>query len=119
MTSIEAKKLGELIRAARLDHGLSVRMLAEEIGINFSTISYLESGQIEHPSVDILKGLSKVLSLPLEDLYALAGYARKEGLPEFKVYLRSKYGLTVTDAAELEAHFRRLRNRKAKKRGTP
>jgi transcriptional regulator with XRE-family HTH domain len=112
MPTSQAKKLGALVRKARLNKGLSVRGLAETLGINYSTISYLESGQIERPAAKTLQRLSRALEIPLEDLYALAGYARKEGLPEFPVYLRSKYGLTAAEAAELEEHFSRLRGRK-------
>lgn len=112
MPTSQARKLGALVRKARLDKGLSVRALAETLGINYSTISYLESGQIERPAAKTLQRISRALDIPMEDLYALAGYVRKEGLPEFPVYLRSKYGLTTAEASELEKHFRRLRERK-------
>lgn len=116
MSASKSKQLGSLVRKARLAKGLSVRALGDAIGINYSTISYLESGQIDSPAAKTLQRLSRTLEIPLEDLYALAGYARKEGLPELSVYLRSKYGLTSVEATELQQHFEKLRKRRKEQR---
>lgn len=110
----QTKKLGALIRKAREEQGLSLRQLAEKLKVNFSTISYLESGQVQRPAVKMLQGLSRTLDIPLEQLYALAGYNRAEGLPELPVYLRSKYGLTAAEAAEVETQFQRVAQRRQK-----
>lgn len=110
----QTKKLGALIRKAREDKGLGIRAVADALKINFSSISYLESGQVQRPAAKTLQGLSRLLEIPLEDLYSLAGYNRAEGLPELPVYLRSKYGLTAAEAAEIEEQFRKVAERKKK-----
>lgn len=110
----QTKKLGMLIRKGREEQGLTLRQLGDKLKVNFSTISYLESGQVQRPAVKMLQGLSRVLEIPLEELYALAGYNRAEGLPELPVYLRSKYGLTPAESAEIEAQFERVANRRQK-----
>lgn len=112
MPPSKAKQLGKLIRQARYAKGLTTRAVAEAIGINHSTISYLEKGDVDNPTIKTLKGLAGVLEIPLEDLYALAGYARTEVLPSLPIYLRSKYNLSADDVAELEEHFERLKNKK-------
>lgn len=112
MPPAKAKQLGKLVRDARKAKGLSFRTLGDAIGVHHSTLGYLEQGQIEAPSVKILQGLSRALEIPLEDLYALAGYAHTEVLPSLPIYLRSKYNLSAADVAELEQHFERLRNKK-------
>ncbi len=118
MPTSPAEKLGKLVRKARLSHDLTLRELASELGIDFTTISKLESGKIESPAVGTLQRMSRVLDIPLEDLYALTGNARKEGLPEFPVYLRSKYGLSAAETAELAAMFEKLRAKKGGRGGT-
>lgn len=110
----QSKKLGSLVRKARAAKGLSTRTLAGALRINFSTISYLEAGRVHRPAVQILRGLSRTLDIPLEPLYSLAGYNRPEGLPEFGDYLRSKYGFTDAEAAAIERPFRKLLERRDK-----
>lgn len=114
MPPSKAKQLGKKVRDARQAKGLSLRALEAESGVNYSTISYLEKGEIESPSIKILKALSQTLEIPVDDLYALAGYAQPETMPSLPVYLRSKYNLSAADVAELEKHFEKLKNKKKK-----
>lgn len=117
MPPSKAKQLGKIVRDARTAKGVSYRTLAESIGVHHTTIARLENGEVESPAVTMLQALSRALEIPLEDLYALAGYARTEVLPSLPVYLRSKYNLSAGDVAELEEHFARLKNkRKTKKK---
>jgi len=109
-----SKRLGEKIRKAREAKGVSVREFSETAGVAFSTLSRLESGLIYRPSTKILQRLSRALDIPLDELYVLAGYAHKEGLPSLPVYLRSKFGLSAAEASELEEHFRRINERRKK-----
>jgi transcriptional regulator with XRE-family HTH domain len=112
MPPSKAKQLGKLIRQARDAKGLTTRALAQAIGINHSTITYLEKGEVESPGIKTLEALSKALEIPFDDLYALAGYGRREVMPSLPVYLRSKYNLSSADVAELEEHFEKLRTKK-------
>lgn len=114
MPRSKAKQLGKKIRDAREAKGLSLRALEAESGVNYSTISYLEKGDFDSPSPKILESLSEALDLSLEDLYSVVGYTRPSALPSLPVYLRSKYGLSAADAAELEEHFEKLKNKKKK-----
>ena len=41
------KKLGELIRGLRKQKGISLRKLAEEVGVSYVNISYIENGRIK------------------------------------------------------------------------
>lgn len=114
MPPSKAKQLGKLIRQARDAKGLTTRALAQAIGMNHSTITYLEQGEVESPAIKTLEALSRVLEIPFDDLFALAGYGRREVMPSLPVYLRSKYNLSAADVAELEEHFEKLRNKKKK-----
>ncbi len=113
-SSKDSKKLGKLIRSARTAKGLSIRALADALGINFSSISYIESGRIHRPAVQTLRGLSGILEIPITKLYLLAGYSRPEGLPELTEYLHTKYGFSDKEAAEVEASFRKVLARRSK-----
>jgi transcriptional regulator with XRE-family HTH domain len=55
---------GRAIRIARSAHGLTQAQLAQQLKISASQISLLESGDRE-PSTDVLKGVSRVLKIPL------------------------------------------------------
>jgi len=113
----QSKRLGAMIRKAREKQGMSLRALADVAKVNFAHVSKVEAGYYASPKPEMLQRISRALDIPLEDLYAEAGYARTEGLPTLPVYLRSKYGLTVAEAAEVEAQFRQVAQRRSKKGG--
>lgn len=107
----QSKKLGALVHAARSAKGMSVRALADRVGVNFSSISYIEAGRVHRPAVRTLQRLSRALEIPLDQLYSLAGYNRPEGLPELRDYLRLKYRLDDEGIAEIEARLKHLTGR--------
>ena len=89
-SSTETTELGRIIRAARVERGMSYGQLAVSTGISKGTLFKIEDGQIRQPDQALLRALATTLGLPLADLYAAAGYDRG-GLPTIKPYLRSKY----------------------------
>src|SRR5690606_39660885 len=64
--------LGEFIRQRRQRANLSLRRLADRAGISNPYLSQIERG-IRKPSAQILKQLSRALSISSETLYSRAG----------------------------------------------
>ncbi len=62
---IRAKKLGVLIRDARLEAGVSMKACGEALGMSGHTISQYEKGQ-KSPSLPQLEVLAYYLDIPLE-----------------------------------------------------
>ena len=104
MTEANAAQLGQLIRVARQDRGLSTPQLAEAVGIAQSNIVRLEQGQVETPSAALLQRIAVELDLPLTRLYRLAGIP----VPALRPYLRADYGLSDQDVARVQAYIEQL-----------
>jgi len=104
MTSQQSKALGEMVRAARHERGLSTRQLGEIVGVNQSQLVRLEQGKTLEPQPSLLQSLSEALDLRLVDIYELAGIR----MPSLQPYLRATYGLNPKDTAKAEAYIQRL-----------
>ena len=63
----EYAEVGGRLRAVRLAHGLSLRVLAERLGVSPSLISQVETGRAK-PSVSTLYAMSAELGVSLDDL---------------------------------------------------
>ncbi len=83
-------QLGKFIKRHREALGLSMYQLAQEIGVNRSSLHYWEQGQYE-PEPQTLEALARGLKVSYEDLFALSGYSNPEQLPDPEPYLRAKY----------------------------
>jgi transcriptional regulator with XRE-family HTH domain len=106
------KQLGSLLRQKREAAGLSTRSLGSKAGVDDSTIVRLEQGLRGNPRPDILTKLAKALHLNLADVFALAGYAVPQELPNLPIYLRTKYRHLPQPARdELVTYMRHLYNR--------
>ena len=68
----QLEALGELLRAARLAAGLSLRELADRTQVSNAYLSQLERG-LHEPSLSVLGAVSRALDMPLSDLLARAG----------------------------------------------
>ena len=71
MTEEETKeliKLGEKLRAFRLDKGLSQEKFSELSGLDRTYVSGLERGK-RNPSFIILKRIVEILEIPLNQLF--------------------------------------------------
>ena len=69
--------LGELIKSARKEKGLSARKLANLLGISHTEINNMESGIRTKPSIIVLKGLEQYLDIPFKESAKLAGYSKE------------------------------------------
>lgn len=70
--------LGEFIRAQRERADLSLRRLADRAGVSNPYLSQIERG-IRKPSAEILKRISRALSISAETLYSRAGLIEEGG----------------------------------------
>jgi transcriptional regulator with XRE-family HTH domain len=105
------KSLGATIRAGREAAGISLRKLAEEVGLAPSSVLRFENDE-RRPSAAVVRRLARALSL---DTTMLLELANRE-LPSFAIYLRTKYKLSPDAIAELEGHFAEVSTRDAKRR---
>ena len=64
-------KIGELIREIRNEKGISLRKLAEIVGVSNVNILYIEKGKI-NTSLPILKGIAKALNYNIDKLLSFA-----------------------------------------------
>jgi len=101
MTSKQAQSLGQVLRAARLEAGLSIRQVARLADINHSYLVKLETDQAEHPSAIYLQRLADVLELDASDLLKFIGVDPASTLPSPRVYFRRKFGISEAEAARL------------------
>ena len=69
--------LGELIKSARKEKGLSARKLANLLDISHTEINNIESGIRMKPSIIVLKGLEQYLDIPFKESAKLAGYSKE------------------------------------------
>ncbi len=114
MSPDAASHLAQLLKAARVKLGLSIREVGARSGITNSNIVRLEQGIIPNPRPETLKALADVLELDLADVFTSIGYVQPKGLPSLTPYLRSKYGdMPESAVQELQAYFTKL----AKKHG--
>jgi len=65
-------EVGEFIRSQRERANLSLRRLADRAGISNPYLSQIERG-VRRPSAEILKRISRALSISAETLYTRAG----------------------------------------------
>ncbi|MDJ0717770.1 MAG: helix-turn-helix transcriptional regulator [Prochloraceae cyanobacterium] len=81
---------GEIIRQARQKKGYSQKELAEEIGIDFTSLSRMESNTAHYtPKESTIRALAVNLSLDSEELIFLAGRIPQkdsELLKSLKIY---------------------------------
>lgn len=99
------RQFASYVSSQRAERGLSQRELAAMVGVTRQAIFYWESGKVL-PQANVLEPLARALGVSYEDLFALAGYAHPEGLPEPVPYLRAKYpGISKKAVAEAERLF--------------
>lgn len=67
-------ELGQRVRAAREERGLSYRDVRDETGLALSHLQRLERGQVSEPSPHVLRKLARALELPYEGLLHDVGY---------------------------------------------
>lgn len=101
-----------LLREARAAARLSFTDVEKSTGISRAMLHNLEQGRVATPNPTMLPQLAAVLSIPLADLYAAAGYEMPKTLPTFTPYLRSMYRDLPPEARdELSQAFERITNK--------
>ena len=65
------EKIGELIREIRNEKDISLRKLAEIVGVSNVNILYIEKGKI-NTSLPVLKGIAKALNYNIDKLLSFA-----------------------------------------------
>ena len=66
--------LGDVLRRARLHHGLTLRQVEKQIGIPNSYLSQVERGVIRQPNPSVLMGLAELYELNYALIAEWAGY---------------------------------------------
>ncbi|MDH3471276.1 MAG: helix-turn-helix domain-containing protein [Acidimicrobiia bacterium] len=79
----QLSELGDFIRQHRERSALSMRKLATQAGISNPYLSQIERG-LRKPSADILKSISRALSISAESLYERAGFLEGKERPAVK-----------------------------------
>jgi transcriptional regulator with XRE-family HTH domain len=101
MTPNQPSSLGQVLQAARLEAGLSVRQVARLADLTHGYLTKLENNQIEQPAAIYLQRLADVLELDASDLLTFIGVAPASILPPPRVYFRRKLGLSDAEAIRL------------------
>ena len=65
------RKIGKMIREVRNEKGISLRKLAEIVGVSNVSILYIEKGKI-NTSLPVLKGIANALNYNLDKFLSLA-----------------------------------------------
>jgi len=66
---MESRKLYNRIAVLRRERNLSRQKLAEEIGVNFQTVGYLEREDF-NPSLDLAFKISEYFGMPIELIFS-------------------------------------------------
>ena len=82
--------LGNYLRAAREQAGVSQRQLASRVGIHNSYLARLESGENDSPAAELLQRIADVLEVSSTDLMAFIGVKPPDGMHELGPYLRGQ-----------------------------
>jgi transcriptional regulator with XRE-family HTH domain len=112
----ENSQFAPFLSQRRAELGLSIKQLADRVGIAKSTLHQWESGT-SLPGAGRLSKLSDALEMSYEDFVSAAGFGSPVGLPAFTPYMRAKYGLKGKALKEAEEFFRDLESRQGGKRG--
>ena len=93
--------LGQVLRTARQEAGLSTRQVAKLADLTHGYLTKLENDQIDSPAAAYLQHLADVLELDASDLLAFIGVDPVSTLPTPLVYFRRKFGMSEAEAKRL------------------
>lgn len=71
---MEKRKIFNRIALLRQERNMSRKMLADQIGVNFQTVGYLEREEY-NPSLDLAFRISSVFQLPIDMIFSTAPMA--------------------------------------------
>jgi transcriptional regulator with XRE-family HTH domain len=107
--------IGERIRSARGKKGWSQYKLAKEAGVQPSTISQIESGARQKPSIDVLQKVAGALSLTVSQLLGQTSEDDFQDLlqnEEVKMFFRNFKDLPEEDKAFIKKQIEILKSQK-------
>src|SRR5215203_4146149 len=73
-----SNQLGDYLREQRTASRLTLRQLAEQVGVSNPYLSQIERG-LRRPSAEVLQQLAKALRISAEQLYLRAGIVSPDG----------------------------------------
>ncbi len=92
-------KFGEFVKAKRMEKGISLRKLAEELDIVPAYMSDIEKGRRYPPDKEKIYKIAEVLTLDQEEtntLFDLAAYSRANGVsPDLSDYVMGVDNLRI------------------------
>jgi L-glutamine-phosphate cytidylyltransferase len=83
------KNFGALIRELRIKNGFGQRELASKIGVAASYLNDIEKEKRTAPKQIVIKKLSKLLKININDLNDLAGISKGNVAPDIREYIES------------------------------
>jgi choline kinase/DNA-binding XRE family transcriptional regulator len=92
-SKISNNSFGSFVRVTRLDLGIGQRELAKKIGIAASYLNDIEKEKRTAPKSNIIKKLSTILKVNLNDLNDLAGISKREVPPDISEYIKNNPNL--------------------------
>ena len=111
------QRLGEVIRKARQDLGISQPELARQTGLSKSYLSYLESGKYEEIGIAKLALIAEALEMSADRLLTDSGYLNrpKPAQPKANRFLMTEFGLDQHQVRSVMDYLNFLRSQNRKK----
>ena len=109
MTDAEARRLGRIIRSARLTQGLSYGELAALSGIDKGWLHRLENGQRAEPDPVLLACVAEALGIDPARIDQASNDYLAASMPSVRTYFRSKDKLPLAALKEVEAAVAEIR----------
>jgi transcriptional regulator with XRE-family HTH domain len=88
--------LGDYLREQRTQSRLSLRQLAEQVGVSNPYLSQIERG-LRRPSAEVLQQLARALRISAEQLYIRAGIVSPDGGADGSVELAVLDDVALTE----------------------
>jgi len=107
--------IGERIKSAREKKGWSQYKLAKEADVRPSTISQIESGARQKPSIDVLQKVASALSLTVSQLLGQTSGDDFQDLlqnEDVKIFFRNFKDLPEEDKAFIKKQIELLKSQK-------
>jgi len=105
--SPEPSSLSDALRAGREAQGLTISQLAVLLEVDPGQVFRWESGE-RKPKADKLTALARRLELPIDELFALAGWPLPARSVDLPAMLRSQYDLPPEAIAEVQRDIERI-----------
>lgn len=119
MGDVQAKRLGELIAAARRIRGWSLRELASRTSIPHAWLGDLEQGQYRQPAPDRITLVAKVLDLPVNLVDEAMGGTLIERAPDWRQAVRLRFSLSAEETQQVEDFVLSIVRERGDKPGEP